>query len=50
LITAADYTGDGDLLAIGNNGTLYRYNGLGDGTFGSATAIGPGWSTYRTIT
>ncbi|MCC3764635.1 VCBS repeat-containing protein [Glycomyces sp. TRM65418] len=43
--------GSPDLLAVRkSDGKLFYYPGLGDGTFGAATAIGTGWNSMDSLT
>ncbi|MFI7388361.1 FG-GAP-like repeat-containing protein [Streptomyces sp. NPDC049813] len=52
IVGAGDLTGDGigDVLAREKNGTLYRYDGRGDGTLKDRVAVFTGWgSSYSTI-
>lgn len=45
VIGGGDYNANGtaDLIARGYDGTLYYFEGNGDGTFGAAQSIGTGW-------
>lgn len=52
IVGAGDLTGDGfgDLLARDRSGTLWRYDGRGNGTFGSRVQVFTKWGTgYNTI-
>lgn len=47
LVGGTDYSGNGtpDLVARAYDGTLYYYEGNGDGTFAARETIGTGWGT-----
>ncbi|AUG79183.1 hypothetical protein CFP65_4436 [Kitasatospora sp. MMS16-BH015] len=47
---AGDFTGSGrsDLIAVDSTGTLYRWPGHGDGTFGAPVKLTAGWTFTQT--
>ncbi|MFF1353398.1 FG-GAP repeat domain-containing protein [Streptomyces sp. NPDC058297] len=52
IVGVGDLNGDGigDVLARRNDGTLYRYDGAGDGTLKDRVTVFTGWgATYQTV-
>ncbi|MHB9859034.1 trypsin-like serine protease [Streptomyces sp. YIM S03343] len=51
IITPGDVTGDylPDMLSVDSGGKLWIYPGKGNGTFGSPSAVGTGWSQYNML-
>ncbi|MGI5952113.1 MAG: N-acetylmuramoyl-L-alanine amidase [Brooklawnia sp.] len=49
---AGDWSADGvgDLLAVRNDGMLYRYDGISNGNVRAGQLIGSGWTNWRAIT
>ncbi|MGA4669948.1 FG-GAP repeat domain-containing protein [Propionibacteriaceae bacterium Y1923] len=50
LFSVGDFSGDGipDLMAIGTNGLLYRYNMTATGGISSVNVVGRGWGNFTT--
>lgn len=48
IFSVGDFSGDGvpDLMAIGTNGLLYRYNMTPTGNISSVNVVGHGWATF----
>ncbi|MBO1030478.1 VCBS repeat-containing protein [Tessaracoccus sp. SD287] len=48
IFSVGDFSGDGtpDLMAIGTNGLLYRYNMTATGNISSVNVVGHGWATF----
>ena len=48
IFSVGDFSGDGtpDLMAIGTNGMLYRYNMTAAGNISSVNVVGRGWATF----
>ncbi|MGA4840985.1 FG-GAP repeat domain-containing protein [Streptomyces sp. G45] len=51
LVGAGDLNGDGvgDVLAVHRNGTLYRYDGRGDGTLKDRVRLSSAWGAYDAV-